>query len=76
MIETKFRTLHLCEVKFSREKIGMEVIEQVQEKINRLHIAKNFSIWPVLIHVNGVTESVMESGFFSKILDFGDLFLR
>ncbi len=73
MIETKFQTLHLCEVKFSREKIGIDVIYQVQEKIKRLQFSKNFSIWPVLIHVNGVTESVRDSGFFSRILDFGDL---
>lgn len=72
IIQTKYNSLYLCEVKFSKDKIGMDVIEQIQEKIKRLDIPKGFSIWPVLIHVNGVTEAVEKSGFFSKIIDFGD----
>ncbi len=73
LIQTKYNSLHLCEIKFSKEKIGMEVVKQVKEKIDRLQAKKEFSIWPVLIHVNGVTEDVIESGFFSRIIDFGML---
>lgn len=73
LIQTKYNSLHLCEIKFSKEKIGMEVIHQVQEKIDRLSPPKKFSIWPVLIHVNGVSEEVLNSGFFSRIIDFSEL---
>ena len=72
MIQTKYNSLYICEIKFSKEKVGMEVIDQMQEKIKRLGCPKGYSIWPVLIHVNGVTEGVEQSGFFSKIIDFGD----
>lgn len=72
MIQTKYNSLYLCEIKFSKDKIGMEVIDQIQEKIKRLAAPKGFSIWPVLIHVNGVTEGLEKSGFFSKIINFGD----
>jgi hypothetical protein len=72
MIQTKYNSLYLCEIKFSKEKIGMSVIDQMQEKIKRLVYPKGYSIWPVLIHVNGVTEGVCQSGFFSKIIDFGE----
>lgn len=73
LIQTKYHSLHLCEIKFFKEKIGMDVVRQVNEKINRLAAAKRFSIWPVLIHVNGVTDAVLESGFFSRIIDFSAL---
>jgi uncharacterized protein len=65
--------LRLFNTKFSKEKISMEVVNQVKEKINRLQARKEFSIWPVLIHINGVTKDVIESGFFSRIIDFGTL---
>lgn len=72
MVQTKYNSLHLCEVKFSKDKIGLEVVEEIQAKIERLSAPKHLSIWPVLVHVNGVTEAVQKSGFFSKIIDFSD----
>ena len=74
MLQTRFNTLYVCEIKFSKDKIAHSVIEQVQDKINRLKVQKGFSFRPVLIHVNGVTDAVVESGFFAKIIDFGDFF--
>lgn len=74
MIQTKFDTLYLCEIKFSRQVIGTEILEEIEQKIARLKRPKGFSIRPVLIHVNGVSETVIESDFFCSIIAFGDLF--
>jgi hypothetical protein len=74
MIQTKFDTLYLCEIKFSRQVIGMEILEEIEQKIARLKRPKGFSIRPVLIHVNGVSEAVVESDFFCSIIAFGDFF--
>lgn len=73
LIQTKYNRLILCEVKFSKDKIGPAVIQEVQEKITRIHSGKRCSFSPVLIHVNGVHDSVVESDFFSHIVDFGQL---
>jgi hypothetical protein len=73
LIQTKYNNLYLCEIKFSRHPIGSKVIEEVQEKIRRLKLPRGLAVMPVLIHVNGVHETVIESGFFYKIIDFGDL---
>jgi uncharacterized protein len=73
LIQTKFNILYLCEVKFSKEVIAQEVITEVQKKIKRLSLPKGFSIKPVLIHVNGVSDAVIESEFFAYIIDFGQL---
>ena len=73
LIQTKFNTLYLCEIKFFRQPVPKEVLSRVEDKIARLQIPHGFSIRPVLIHVNGVEDSVSESGFFSNIIDFSTL---
>lgn len=70
LIQTKFNTLYVCEIKFSKNKIDNSVIQDIQRKINSLMPLKGFSIRPVLIHVNGLSEEVIESDFFSTIIDF------
>ena len=49
------------------------MIKSVQEKINRLKTQKGISSRAVLIHVNGVSEDVLEQRYFSDIIDFGQL---
>ncbi len=72
LIQTKFNTLYLCEIKFSKHKVPSSIIDDVRKKVARLKIPKHFSYRPVLIHVNGVDEDVAESGFFSDIINFQD----
>ena len=73
MIQTKFNTIYVCEIKFSKKPIGPDVITEVQEKISKLKLPKGFSCRPVLIHVNGVTDSVIEKEYFSMVIDFATL---
>lgn len=73
MIQTRFNTIYVCEVKFSKNKIGMKIIKEMEEKRARLKIPKFFSIRPILIHVNGVQESVISEKYFDKIIDFSEL---
>ena len=73
MVQTRFNTLYVCEVKFAKNPIGPRVIEEMEEKIRRMKVPKRFSIRPVLIHVNGVEDSVLDEGYFDKIIDFGQL---
>ncbi|MBP7074216.1 MAG: ATP-binding protein [Rhabdochlamydiaceae bacterium] len=73
LIQTKFNTIYICEVKFSQGKIGIEVITEMKEKLNALQLPKGFSMRPILIHVNGVDERVVDSGFFARIIDFSEL---
>ncbi len=74
MVQTRFGCLYIYEIKFSRHSIGYTIIEEVQQKIKRLIRTKGLSCRPILIHVNGVHESVIESGYFSDILDIGKVF--
>lgn len=76
LIQTKFKNVYVCEVKFSRNPITMKVINDIKEKIHRLQLPRGTSSLPVLIHVNGVVEAVVDKGYFYEILDFGELFSR
>ncbi len=71
LIQTRFHSLYVCEIKFSRSELTMSIIDEVKQKIERLNIPKKFSYRPILIHVNGVKEAVIESGYFANIIDFG-----
>lgn len=71
MIQTRTNILYVCEVKFSRDILRKEIIREVKDKISRLYVPKGMSCCPVLIHVNGVQDSVIDSNYFTKIIDFG-----
>ncbi|HBB52604.1 MAG TPA: ATPase [Legionellales bacterium] len=72
LIQTKFNTLYICEIKFSKNLVDSSVIDEVQKKIDALKYAKGYSCRPVLIHVNGVTDDVVDSDFFASIIDFSN----
>jgi hypothetical protein len=73
LIQTRFNTLYVCEIKFSKKPIDKKVIQDVEEKIKRLKAPRHFSMRPILIHVNGVDDSLIDEGYFDKIIDFGQL---
>lgn len=73
LIQTRFRYLYACEVKFRQKVVGKKVIEDVKEKLRRLQLPRGFSCSPVLIHVNGVSEDVVDSGYFARIIDLTEL---
>lgn len=73
LIQTKFNTLYICEVKFSSNEVDISIIKELEEKISRLKVPAGFSYRPVLIHVNGVSEAVTDADYFSNIINFGDL---
>lgn len=73
LIQTRDMTLYLCEIKFSKNPISGEVIGEVEDKMKALSLPKGFSIRPILIHVNGVSEGIRAKEFFSRILDFSQI---
>ena len=72
LIQTKYRTIIVCEIKFSQNPIGKEVIDKTKEKIARLALPRGFAVVPVLIHVSEVTSAVYDADYFVKCIDFTD----
>jgi len=73
MIQTRFSSLYVCEIRFSAKPIGAGVIEDIQRKIACLQRPKHFSCRPVLIHINGVTPEVAATDYFAAIVDMSGL---
>ncbi|MGE3955020.1 MAG: ATP-binding protein [Parachlamydiales bacterium] len=73
LVQSKYRVLYLCEVKFSIDKIGIKVAREAEEKRGRLSLPRGWSYRMVLIHVNGVTGELLGDGTFDHIIDFGEL---
>lgn len=73
MVQTKFNVLYVCEIKFSKNTIDASVIEEVEQKLARLTLPRGFSVRPILVHVNGATDSVVARDYFASIVDFSEL---
>ena len=73
LIQTKSNVLYACEVKFSKKEISSEVIAEIKKKLDAFYLPIGFSIMPVLIHVNGVSDDLVEKGYFSHIINFSEL---
>jgi len=73
MIQTRTNVLYVCEIKFSRNELKKDIIKEVKTKLSLLSIPRGMSFCPVLIHVNGVSDSVIDEGYFTEIIDFGDV---
>ncbi len=74
MIQTRSRILYICEIKFSRNTIGMSAVNEVATKIKHLKTPKQYFCRPVLIHVNGVSDDLLDCNYFSNIIDMTELF--
>lgn len=73
LVQTRDKCLYLCEIKFSINPILPDVIQEVEQKIAALSLPRGFSIRPVLIHVNGVSPSLLTEEYFSFIINFSEL---
>lgn len=73
LIQTQFNVLYICEIKFSKKEIKSEIIQDMKNKIKKLVLPRGFSCCPVLIHVNGVADAILEKNIFSNIIDFSEL---
>jgi len=72
LIQCRFNSIYVIEIKFSKNKIGAGVIKQVAQKIARLSFPKNYSYRPILIHVNGVTQDLEDENYFADTVNFSD----
>jgi uncharacterized protein len=71
MIQTRYRTLYVCEIKFSLGAVPASVIEEVEHKVDCLEMPRRMTWRPVLIHVGEVVPAVAEAGFVT--VDCSDL---
>ena len=66
-------TLFVCEVKMRRRELGLEVIEAMKTKIASLSFPKRFGVSPVLLHLGPISDALLSSRYFYRIIDIADL---
>ena len=72
LIQTRTQNLFICEFKFKRKEIDIDIIEAMQKKIDRFSVPRGFSKVPVLFHLGGVSNAVHEKNYFYRIVDMTD----
>lgn len=73
LIQTYSNTLFVCEVKMRRRELGLEVIDAMKTKIASLSLPKGFGVCPVLLHLGPVSDTLLSSRYFYRIIDIADL---
>lgn len=73
LIQTHTKNLFICEFKYNTRELGVEIIREVQQKVDRLAGRTGFGIVPVLVHCSGVTSAVYEKMYFYRIIDINDI---
>lgn len=73
LIQMRSNTLFICEVKMRRRELGQEVIEAMKTKIASLSLPKGFGISPVLFHLGPVSDALLSSRYFFRVIDIADL---
>ena len=76
LIHTKQKTLYIFEIKFSKNPIKLSVVNEVKEKISKISVPRGIALLPVLVHVNGVSEAVVDEDYFYSIIDFSELLVK
>jgi len=73
LIQDRFSTLYVCEIKFSQNPIGVSVVDTFEQKIKHLKVPKHVSFRPILIHANEITQDLSSRSYFYKIIDFSQM---
>lgn len=73
LIQTNSNTLLICEIKMRRRELGLEVVEEMKAKIASLRPPKGFGVAPVLLHLGPVSDALLSSRYFYRIIDIADL---
>lgn len=69
LLQTATKNLFICEFKFKRRELGIDVISDIQEKIHALKVPRGFAPIPVLFYLSGISSNVETGGYFYRTID-------
>jgi AAA+ ATPase superfamily predicted ATPase len=64
----------LCEIKYTRAPVGVEVIREVEAKVKEIEKFSKKTIQKVLIVKDDITQELFKSGYFYKIIQSSEFF--
>lgn len=75
LVQKVTNNVFVCEFKFKRKELGVDVIAQVQHKVNALKVPRGFASISVLFHIGGVSSALATDGYFYRIIDLSELII-
>lgn len=69
LIQTATKNLFICEFKFRRRELGIDIISEMQDKESALKVPRGFATVPVLFHLGGVSTGVATASYFYRVID-------
>ncbi len=72
LVQTCIKNLFVCEFKFKRRELGVDIVQDMKEKISALKIPRGYAAVPILFHIGGVAASVETAGYFYRVIDIAD----
>lgn len=73
LIQMHSHNLFVCEVKMRLRTLSTEVIDEMKTKIATLSYPKGFGISPVLFYLGTISDALLSSRYFYRIVDIADL---
>jgi AAA+ ATPase superfamily predicted ATPase len=73
LVQTRMKNIYACEFKFRRKELGTEIIEEMQTKMDKIALPRGYAIVPVLFHIGGVSDKVIDKQFFYRVIDLENL---
>jgi AAA+ ATPase superfamily predicted ATPase len=73
MFDRQDNVITLCEMKYSRSPVGIDVIGEVEKKVREIEKISKKTIQKVLIVKDHVSNDLVKSGYFYKIITCHDL---
>jgi hypothetical protein len=69
LVQTATNNLFVCEFKLSRRELGVDIMKEMQVKIDALKVPRGFAPVPALFHLSGVSHKVSTAFYFYRIVD-------
>jgi AAA+ ATPase superfamily predicted ATPase len=69
LIQTKYNVLFVCEIKYTKGPVRLDIVQEVEEKTSRVLAPKNFSKRIVLIHVHDEPEVVQGDKYHWSVIN-------
>ncbi len=70
------KVITVCEIKYQNSAIGMNVIRELQGKIEKIEELQNKTVQKVLISKSQASPEVLKSGYFSRVILAEEFFFR
>mgnify|MGYP001606006358 CR=1 FL=1 len=76
VFERENKVFTVVEIKFREDPIGVEIVKEIEQKINKCTFPKEATVEKMLISLSGADSHLHKLDYFSHIVTLSDLFSK